>query len=237
MAVTCLDELLKLQATDLRLRDLELRLKTIPQEMKNMLAKRDAVNARVAAAASAARRVELDIKSSETEIARLQDENAKLLQQSSQVKKQTEYQAMLLAIENNKAKISSEEEKGIMLYDDLEEAKKKYFATKKDADDEIKIIKSEFDEMIAYSKKVEVEIARLKSERPKLVSRIQPDIFSTYSRLLGGKNGTAPVCAVEDGICSGCHLRVTPQTLNDITRDRMAVCDNCQCFIYIAAEE
>lgn len=236
MAFTCLDELLKLQETDLRLRDLELRLKTIPQEMKNLLAKRDAVNARTAAAGSNVRRIELDIKSSEAEIARLQSENAKLLQQSSQVKKQTEYQAMLQAIDGNKAKISSEEEKGIMLYDDLEAAKKKYAAVKKDSEDEIKIIKSEFDELIAYSKKVETEIARMKKERPALASGIQPDVLSTYTRLLNGKNGTAPVCAVIDGICSGCHLRVTPQTLNDIVRERMAVCDNCQCYVYTESE-
>ena len=236
MAVTCLDQLLKLQETDLRLRDLELRLKTIPQEMKNMISKRDAVNARTANAAAAVRRIELDIKASENEIARLQSENIKLLQQSGQVKKQTEYQAMLQAIENNKAKISSEEEKGIMLYDDLDAAKQKYVSVKKDSDDEIKIIKSEFDEMIEYSKKVEVEIARLKKERPALTAAVQPDVLSTYTRLLGSKNGTIPVCAVEDGICSGCHLRVTPQTLNDIAKNRMAVCDNCQCFIYIQSE-
>ena len=236
MAVTCLDELLKLQELDLRLRDLELRLKTIPQEMKNMIAKRDAVNASTASAAAAVRRIELDIKSSEAEISRLQNENAKLLQQSSQVKKQTEYQAMLQAIDNNKKKISDEEEKSILLYDDLEAAKKSYFVTKKNNEDEIKIIKSEFDEMIDYSKKVETEIARLKKERPELVKKVNQDILSTYTRLLNGKNGTPPVCAVEDGICSGCHLRVTPQTINDIVRERMAVCDNCQCFIYLPAE-
>ena len=236
MTVTCLDELLKLQETDLRLRDLELRLKTIPQEMKNMIAKRDAVNAKTAASAANVRRLELDIKAAETENDRLQNENAKLLQQSSQVKKQTEYQAMLQAIDNNKKAISDGEEKIIILFDELEEAKKSLALTRKNGEDEIKIIKSEFDELIAFSKKVEIEIARLKNMRPELIKKIQPDILSTYTRLLNGKNAAPPVCAVEDGICSGCHLRVTPQTINDIARDRMAVCDNCQCFIYIPAE-
>ena len=236
MTVTCLDDLLKLQEMDFRLRDLELRMKTIPHEMKNMISKRDSINAATADAASKVRRVEMDIKSSETEISRLQSENAKLLQQSSQVKKQTEYQAMLQAIENNKKAISGEEEKAILLYDALEDAKKSYVVIKKNNDDEIKMIKSEFDEMIAYSGKVEVEIAKLKMERPEMVKKIQPEIYSTYMRLLSGKNATYPVCAVEDGICSGCHLRVTPQTVNDIARDRMAVCDNCQCYIYIPEE-
>ena len=236
MTVTCLDDLLKLQDMDFRLRDLELRMKTIPQEMKNMISKRDSINASTMESASKVRRVEMDIKSSETEISRLQSENAKLLQQSSQVKKQTEYQAMLQAIENNKRAISNEEERTILLYDALEDAKKSYVVTKKNNDDKIKMIKSEFDEMAVYSKKVEVEIARLKGERPEMVKKIQPEIYSTYMRLLSGKNSIRPVCAVEDGICSGCHLRVTPQTINDIARDRMVLCDNCQCYIYIPAE-
>ena len=236
MTVTCLDELLELQDLDLRLRNLELRLKTIPQEMKNMIARRDAINASTVEAASQVKRIEMNINASEAEVSRLQSENAKLLQQSSQVKKQTEYQAMLQAIENNKNSISGEEEKTIILYDELEAAKKSFAVTKKNNDDKIKIIKSEFDEIIDYSKKVEVELARLKQERPKLVQKIPVDIFSTYTRLLNGKNSNAAVCAVIDGICSGCHLRVTPQTINDIARDRMAVCDNCQCFIYIPAE-
>lgn len=236
MTVTCLDELLKLQENDLRLRDFELRLKTIPQEMKNMIAKRDAVNAKTAASAANARRIELAIKAAEAETERLQNENAKLLQQSSQVKKQGEYQAMLQAIDNNKKAVSDGEEKIIVLFDELEEAKKSLALTKKNGEDEIKIIKSEFDELIEYSKKVETEIARLKKVRPELVKKIQPDILSTYTRLFNGKNAAPPVCAVVDGICSGCHLRVTPQTINDIAKERMAVCDNCQCFIYIPAE-
>lgn len=236
MTVTCLDELLELQDLDLRLRNLELRLKTIPQEMKNMIARRDAINASTVEAASQVKRIEMNINASEAEVSRLQSENAKLLQQSSQVKKQTEYQAMLQAIENNKNSISAEEEKTILLYDELEAAKKSYAVTKKNNDDKIKIIKSEFDEIIDYSKKVEVELARLKQERPKLVQKIPSDILSTYTRLLNGKNTNTAVCAVIDGICSGCHLRVTPQTINDIARDRMTVCDNCQCFIYIPAE-
>ena len=237
MAAGCLNELLKLQELDLRLRDLELRLKTMPQEMKNMIARRDNINKSTVAAADKVRSIELAIRQSESEADRLANENARLLQQSSQVKKQTEYDAMLLSIAKNKDKIGAEEEKTLLLYDELENAKADYRKAKKDNDDEIKIIKSEFDEIIAFSKKVEVEIARLKAARPALMNSVAPEVYSNYFRLLNGKNGTPPVCAVENGICGGCHLRVTPQTLNDISRSKIAVCDNCQCYIYIQEEE
>ena len=236
MAVGCLNELLKLQELDLRLRDLELRLKTMPQEMKNMIARRDKINKNSVEAAEKVKSIELSIRQSESEAGRLEEENARFLQQSSKVKKQAEYDAMLLSIDNNKKKIAAEEENTLLLYDLLETAKANYRKVKKDNDDEIKIIKSEFDEIIAFSKKVEIEIARLKAARPALVNAVAPDICSNYSRLLNGKNGTPPVCAVENGICGGCHLRVTPQTINEMAGGKMAVCDNCQCYIYIPEE-
>ena len=45
MAVVWLENLLKLQALDLRLRDLEARLQLLPREMQDMVAKRDALAA------------------------------------------------------------------------------------------------------------------------------------------------------------------------------------------------
>jgi predicted nucleic acid-binding Zn-ribbon protein len=208
----------------------------MPQEMKNMIARRDKINKNSVEAADKVKSVELAIRKSESEAGRLEEENARLLQQSSKVKKQAEYDAMLLAIDNNKNKIAAEEENTLLYYDMLETAKDNYRKVKKDNDDEIKIIKSEFDEIIAFSKKVEAEIAKAKAARPALVNAVSPDIYSNYTRLFNGKNGTPPVCAVENGICGGCHLRITPQTLNDIARDKMAVCDNCQCYVYIPEE-
>ena len=104
--LTDLNSLLRLQELDLKIRNLEARLKMLPKEMKNLIAKRDELLAVTAAAADKVRQIELAIKAAEGEIAKLEEENKRLQQQSSLVKKNTEYQAMLAAIENNKKKIS-----------------------------------------------------------------------------------------------------------------------------------
>ena len=115
----------------------------------------------------------------------------------------------------------------------LEEAKKVCVITRKNNNDKILILKSEFDEMIAFSKTVEKEIAVLKQQRPDVAKQLPDDVLSTYNRLLNGRSGRNPVCEIEDGICSGCHLKITPQTMNDVVRLQVAFCDNCQSFIYI----
>ena len=234
--LTDLNSLLALQALDLKLRDLELRLKMLPKEMKALIGKRDELLAKTAEAANKVRQVELAIKSAESEIAKLEEENRKLQQQSSLVKKNTEYQAMLSAIENNKQKISTFEEKSLELFDTLEQAKVNARKVKADNDNTIKTIKGEFDELFAFSKTVEAEIARLKQERPSKLCGIDPETMRLYDRLRLAKSVRTPVSRVEEGICTNCHLRVTPQCLSDLKRDKLAVCDNCQGLIYIDPE-
>ena len=90
MPAKWVQSLLKLQANDLRIRDLEQRIKLLPSEMNALKAKRDQLVASTAAAAEAAHKVEREIKSAESEIARLTDESRKLQQQSAMVKKNTE---------------------------------------------------------------------------------------------------------------------------------------------------
>ena len=130
MATLWLRALLELQKLDLRLRDLESRLKLLPREMNDMLAKRDALAASTKAAQDEVRRIELAIKNGESGIESLQKENLKLQQQSALVKNNKEYQAMLAAVEQNKQKIGELEEKTLILMDELDAARSKAVTTK-----------------------------------------------------------------------------------------------------------
>ena len=126
MPAKWVQSLLKLQANDLRIRDLEQRMKLLPSEMNALKAKRDQLVASTSAAAEAAHKVEREIKSAESEIARLTDESRKLQQQSAMVKKNTEYQAMLNTVALNKNRIGKLEGDVIELLDKFEEEKARY---------------------------------------------------------------------------------------------------------------
>ena len=236
MPLTDVDSLLALQEVDLKLRDMESRLKLLPKEMQSLIGRRDELLKQSAAAADRVRQAELEIKNTENAIAGLEAENRKLQQQSSMVKKNTEYQAMLAAVESNKKKIGDLEEKTLLLFDRLEELRETAAKVKADNTQTIKNIKAEFDELFAFSKTVEAEIVRLKEERPRRLCGIDPDTMAHYNRLLNSRSVRTPVSKVEEGICGNCHLRVTPQCMSDLMRDRMAVCDNCQGLLYIPAD-
>ena len=234
MAVLWLRALLELQTLDLRLRDLESRLKLLPREMSDMLAKRDALAASTKAAQDEVRKIELAVKNGESGIEALQKENLKLQQQSALVKNNKEYQAMLAAVEQNKLKIGDLEGKTLELMDRLDAARTNAAKVSADNRAETDMLKTEFDELFAFSGELKKEIAQLKERRPAMLTGIDADVLGRYGALLGGRNPTVPVVALDGGCCGNCHLTVTPHTVNILMRGEVAVCDNCQHFLYDA---
>ncbi len=231
-----LNALLKLQDADMRKKGMETRLTLLPKEMDSIIARRDKLNAETAAAADAVKKEELAIKSGESEIDRLTVQSQKLQQQSALVKKNTEYQAMLMEIAGNKAKIGEIEEELILRFDNLEKLKVDAEKIRKHNAMELRSARSEFEELLEFSKTVKAEIAKLNAERPKLASAVPEELLNTYMRLLKGKDGSAPVAKVENGCCGNCHMRVTMQTLNELSKGNLESCDNCQHLLYMDAE-
>ena len=225
-------KLLKLQEADMRLKDMELRLETLPKEMNNIIAKRDKIAAGTAAAVTAVKKIKLRIQQDEDLIAELESASEKLRQQSAMVKKNNEYQAMLNAIELNKQKIGEAEERILAAADELAEAKRSGAKIKFANDAEIKTLKTEFDELFSFSKVVKEEIAKLRAARPQLARDIPPALLSPYESLKNNKEGAAPLVSAENEICGHCRLKITAQTAVAIKRGEIAHCDNCQYMLY-----
>ena len=231
-----LTALLQLQDADMRRRGMEARLALLPAEMDAIIARRDRLNAATAAADEAVKKMELAIKEGENGIARLDESICRLRQQSALVKKNNEYQAMLAQIAAEKAKIGEIEEELLARYDELEELKAAAEKTRKSNALELRSARSEFEELLAFSKSVKAEIAKMVSERPQLTAALPEDLLSTYERLLRDRSGDPPAAKVENDCCGNCHMRVTLQTMNELAKGKLAGCDNCQRLLYLDGE-
>lgn len=233
MAARWAEALLKLQRVDLKIRELEARLALLPKEMTELKNKRDAAVAEVNAAASAAKKIELERKGVESEIEKLNAENKRLQQQSAMVKKNTEYQAMLGTIALNEKKVGDLERRELELMDRFEEARKAYRKIRQDNEAAVNAIRAEFDELVAFAGDLKKEIAQLKEERPADIRGVDGETLARYNRLLAGKDGIAPLVRVENEICGSCHLRVTRQALTNMQKGAVTSCENCMHFIYL----
>lgn len=67
----------------------------------------------------------------------------------------------------------------------------------------------------------------LKDKRSQLVSRLKPQIVSTYERILKAKKGQA-VVSVDRGACGGCQIALPPQKILEVRKmDRIHLCEVC----------
>lgn len=228
------DSLLKLQAEDMRARDLNIRLVSIPKELDKIIARRDQITAVNNAAAEKVKKMELAIKSAESSIQLLNAESTKLQQQSALVKKNNEYQAMLAGIQQNKEKIAGIEEDLLLKFDQLELLKAEADKVKRSNAVEMRAARTEFEELLEFSKSCKAELARLKAARPALAEKVHPEMLSRYERILKGRDAGEPLVKVENGSCGHCHMKVTLQTLNQLSKGELETCDNCQHLLYQA---
>ena len=231
-----LEALLILQEADLRRKGMEKRLELLPKEMDAIIARRDQHNAATAAAADLLKKEELAVKKCEAEIARLNEESQKLQQQSALVKKNNEYQAMLGQIADNKRKVGLLEEELLEKFDKVAELKENAEKVKRANALELRNARAEFEELLAFSKSVKAEIAKAVSDRPVLAANVRDELLSTYNRLLKSKDNSAPLTKLDNGCCGNCHMRVTMQTANELSKGKIEHCDNCQHLLYADAE-
>ena len=227
-----IESLLALQKVDMRIINLNLRLKMIPVEVNKLKEKQQEVENRLADAKTASQKTSLELKQTESAIAEINKKIEQLQQQSSLVKKNTEYQAMLAQIEGYKGKISEHETQMLLLYDQDAENKEKFKETEKEFNAEKSGISDDIAELKELAGEVQVEIKKLLASRPPLEKKVDTNVLTQYKRLLKSKK--APLAKVTPaGICSNCHLKITPQTMTETKKGAVVYCDNCSCLLYL----
>ena len=236
MAAVWVKNLLNLQALDLEIRNLKLRLTMIPKEAENLQKEIAKIESKVKIAKDKKANHELQLKQTESEIAELNDKVGKLQTQSALVKKNTDYQAMLGSIAMLKKSISDLESKQLELMDTIAADDKAIYAAAAAVKPETAPLREEIKELAELFNDVKARGRELLAKRPELRSMVDAEILPRYEQILK-KNTTTPLVPVEADKCGNCHLRLTPQTLNSTRAGAITFCDNCMHIIYMPDEQ
>ena len=82
------------------------------------------------------------------------------------------------------------------------------------------------------SKALESRLEDLTRERAELAGKIDEDLLGRFERLFTSK-GDAAVVAIEHGVCTGCHMKVTSATAASVRAGKEIVsCENCGRILY-----
>lgn len=227
-----IETLLVLQDRDKALRELRHDLERIPAEVARAHTRLQDVEAAFDKAHHALQETDLAIRKLEMDVKTRRDTIARLGIQQFETRKNEEYTAFGVEIENYKKQVNDLEDKELELMEQAE-SRKATLANAQAAVDATR--KAVADEVAAYAQREAGDRARLvelEADRARLAALVDPDALALYERLLPRK--FPPVVTVDHGeTCGGCHMKLTTGTAAEVKSGRrLTHCDQCGRLIY-----
>ena len=226
-----IQDLLTLQAEDLRIRELKTRLMSIPHERTALVAEFEVVRRGLENAKQNKLKVEQAIKQQAAATQAAQEKLQALKIKSSSIKKINEYNAILAEIENAKKNISDSETREIELMDEQEAAEKMLAKAERSYKATGRTVQAEVRELDALKEAIAKEIAEREKRSAELAKNVVPKYLEPYRRMLAGGKGS-PVGTIRNGSCSNCNMKNSPQTVMEAKNGNLVQCDNCSFFLY-----
>ncbi len=222
-----IESLLILQDKDQKLRMLKREKEAIPIE-------RSQAENKMAHATDALAAVRLKLKESEVERKNLELQAetkrtsiGRFKTQQFETRKNEEYQALAHEITRFESDISKIEDHEIELMEAAEKLKLEVAEAEKSFNEQKQQIEKLFTLVAQKETNLTERIAALEAERLQAIEVAPEDLVGRYERIMKTK-GDAAVVALAHGVCMGCHMKVTTQTIAYVKAAKViTACDQC----------
>ena len=232
---TDLEKLVELQAVDLEIARLNALLAAIPKTIAQIDAKLASTRKRVDDARAAIKAGEAAKRQYEQEIQSLNEKIVKFRGQSSSIKNNEQYRALLSEIAHAEGEITGYEEKILELMLNADSLHSQLAA----AETALKAESAEVErQKIEAEKEGEADraaLAKAQARSQALRRGVDDTMLATYDRIL--KSRGFAVAEVLDHRCAACQVMLRPQVLSNVRAALEVVhCDSCGRMLYYLAE-
>jgi hypothetical protein len=227
-------DLLALQAVDLRLHDVRAHLAAYPKKLADADARVAAAKAELAKSKAAQLAVIKDRKKYELDVEQFKERVRKYRDQTSQVKTNEAYKALQHEIEMAEQDIAKAEDRLLEQMVAGEEYDRQIKASEilvKEVEAAMGRERAEIQTEKAASEK---EFAELNAERALAVAKIPENLLDHYERIIKKHNGVA-LAEVRDEKCAACGMRIRPHVFQEMRRassEEMFHCETCTRILY-----
>jgi predicted nucleic acid-binding Zn-ribbon protein len=230
-----LEQLLVLQDRQQKIRQIQAEIKTLPLERAHLESQLAATAAGVESLKQKGRQVEVERKKLELDVGTRTESISRLKTQQYQTRKNDEFQAIGHEIERYENEVRKLEDEELELMIEVDKLKGEIEAADKSAHATKETISRQLTDLETKSKALGSQQQELEAEREALAAKIDADLLDQFERLFNSK-GDAAVVAVEHGVCTGCHMKVTTATASRVKAGKEIVsCENCGRILYLAA--
>jgi predicted nucleic acid-binding Zn-ribbon protein len=229
-----LEQLLVLQDRQQKIRLIQTEIRTVPLQRQHLESQLAASAATVDALKQKARQLEMNRKKLELDVGTRAETISRLKTQQYQTRKNDEFQAIGHEIERYESEIRKLEDQELELMIEADKLKAEIDSAEKEAQVVRDAITRQLADLEGKSKALESQQQELAGEREALAAKIDADLLSRFERLFNSK-GDAAVVALEHGVCTGCHMKVTTATASRVRAGKEIVsCENCGRILYEA---
>ena len=230
-----LEQLLILQDRQQKIRQIENEIKNLPLQRKHLESQLADTAASLEAIKQKARQVEVDRKRLELDVGTRNESINRLKTQQYQTRKNDEFQAMGHEILRYEDEIRKLEDQELELMDQTDKLKVEVTAEEKKAAAAKDSITRQTNDLGEKSKALETRLQELSKERKELAEKMDEDLLNRFERLFASK-GDSAIVAIEHGVCTGCHMKLTIATVKGAESGKEIVnCEQCGRILYIPA--
>jgi len=227
-----IEKLLVLQDRDQRIRTLKTELKNAPLERKDLETRLAATAAGAESAKAKLRELEVEKKRLEVEAQGKRDQINRFKTQQMQTRKNEEFQALGNEIAHFEKEISKIEDRELEVMELMEAAKPALAEADRKAAESKSRVASQIADLEAKIATIGEALKTAEAERDALTVGIDEDLLDQYNRLFASKGGNA-VVALEHEVCTGCHMKLTTQTLVRVRgAQEITHCEQCGRILY-----
>ncbi len=229
-----LEQLLILQNRDQKIRQIQLELKTVPQQRAQLETHLAASAAGLEAAKLKSKLLEVERKKMELDVGTRTESINRLKTQQYETRKNEEFRAMGNEIERYEKEIVAIEDQELELMDRADKLKAEVAIEEKKVAVERDSVARQLTDLEGKTAALQSQLEELTKERTEIASKIDEDVLDRFERLFASK-GNAAVVALEHEVCTGCHMKITAQTSHRVKSGREIVgCEQCGRILYSA---
>ena len=226
-----LAKLMDLQQVEGEIARLTAEVASLPKRFQIIEAKLNSAKDRVDKAKAAIKADEMAKRKYESEISGQHEKIRKFREQSSSVKTNDQYKALMNEISFAEQEIRSLEDKILDCMEDAENKERQVKAAEADLKAENVEIEQEKSDARAITERDEKRLSELRQQQSGIRVEISEESLRQYDRI--AKHRGTGIAEARDQRCLGCQIMLRPQVFAEVRKGERAVaCDSCSRLLY-----
>ncbi len=227
-----LEQLLILQDRDQKIKQVQNELTTLPRQRTQLESQLAAATAGLEALKQRGRQNEVDRKNLELDVGTRTQSINRFKTQQYETRKNEEFRAIGNEIERYEKEIRQIEDQELELMEQADKLKAEIAAEDKKVQGARESVAKQMTDLEAKGHALEARLQELNTERAVIAGQLDEDVLNRFERLFKSK-GDAAVVGLRHEVCTGCHMKITPQTSHRVKSGREIVsCEQCGRILY-----